>query len=819
MSSTASLPPDMAAPPPPSPPGSPSARPPAEPPQLPPDAEGPAWLQRLAGRLIHYRRGVIVFFVLLTLVLAATATLLRADAGFTKMIPLGHPFMQVFLKYQSAFGNANRVLLAIHAKDGSIYTVEGLDLLKKVTEEVFYIEGVERSSVTSLFTPNVRFTEVVEEGFRGGNVVSSDYAGRPDQIEQVKVNVAKSDWVGRIISTDGSSAMVVASLQETDPQTGERTDLKAVAKSFESIRQQLQTENHSIHIIGFAKAVGDIADGAAGVLVFFALAFVVTTVLLYFYSRSAMLTVYALGCAVIPVVWLLGLMPLVGLGLDPLSILVPFLIFAIAVSHAVQMTNAWRLEILAGRDAKQASHQSFCKLFIPGAMALLANGLGFLVIAFVPIEIVRELAYTATLGVLVMILSNKLLLPALLSYRQNASFHPPSEKSMVGVWHVLARLTRKGPASIIILTSVAVLAAGVWVAKDRQVGDLGQGVPELQPDSRYNKDTELITQRFAIGVDVMQVIVEVDGSDSPCVSPTVMEPLAEFELIMRQNPGVTAVSGLAGFTAQVSQAYAQNNIKWRALSADEQQIAQGVGAATRLGKMLMNPGCTALPVSIYTQDHQAPTIRSVVSDVEGFAKAFEREDLRFEIGLGNLSVMAATNEVVQSSDRGVNLALFGAVTLLCLLSFRSVAITLCIILPLALVTVLCNAVMTGLDIGLKVNTLPVVALGVGVGIDYGIYLFERIRHELQKGESLEQAVFEALRQRGTASLFTALTMTVSVLTWLGSDLQFQSDMGLLLGFMFLVNLFGAVFLLPALAAFLVQKLPPASASGHVASHP
>ena len=531
MSSTVSLPPDMAAPPPPPPPGSSGSKPPAEPPEPPkppPNAEGPAWLQRLADRLIDYRRSLIVFFTLLTLVLAGTATLLRTDAGFTKMIPLDHPFMQVFLKYQSAFGNANRVLLAVHAKDGSIYTPEGLDLLKKATEEVFYIEGVERSSVTSLFTPNVRFTEVVEEGFRGGNVVSADYAGLPDQIEQVKANVAKSDWVGRIISTDGSSAMVVASLQESDPQTGERTDLKAVAKSFESIRQQLQTDSHSIHIIGFAKAVGDIADGAAGVLVFFGLAFVVTTLLLYFYSRSVMLTFYALGCAVVPVVWLLGLMPLVGLGLDPLSILVPFLIFAIAVSHAVQMTNAWRLEIVAGRDAKQASHQSFCKLFVPGAMALLANGLGFLVIAFVPIGIVRELAYTATLGVLVMILSNKLLLPALLSYRQNASFRPPSEQSMIGVWRLLSRLSRKGPASIMILTSVAVLAVGVYIAKDRQVGDLGQGVPELLPESRYNQDTELITKRFAIGVDVMQVIVEVDGSDSPCVSPTVMEPLAEF---------------------------------------------------------------------------------------------------------------------------------------------------------------------------------------------------------------------------------------------------------------------------------------------------
>jgi predicted RND superfamily exporter protein len=142
---------------------------------------------------------------------------------------------------------------------------------------------------------------------------------------------------------------------------------------------------------------------------------------------------------------------------------------------------------------------------------------------------------------------------------------------------------------------------------------------------------------------------------------------------------------------------------------------------------------------------------------------------------------------------------------LCLLAFRSWRITLCIILPLALVTVLCNAVMTLLDIGVKVNTLPVVALGVGVGVDYGIYLFERIRHALDEGHDLQQSLLTALRERGAASTFTAVTMTLSVLTWMGSSLQFQSDMGILLAFMFLVNLLGAILLAPALAAFLVHK--------------
>ncbi len=770
------------------------------------------WVDGLARALIRFRRSLILIFAVVTIALAWSATMLRADAGFTKMIPLEHPFMKVFMKYQSVFGGANRVLVSISPKDGDIYDAETMLLLRQVTEEVFYIKGVERSSVTSLFTPNVRYNEVVEEGFRGGNIVSADFQGRPDQIDQVKANVAKSDWIGRIVARDGSAVMVVATLQEMDSDTGRRVDLRRIAQELEQIRTRHESDRHSLQIIGFAKAVGDIAEGAAGVQVFFAVAFLVTAVLLLWYSKSWMLTIYALGCSVVPVVWLLGLMPLVGLGLDPMSILVPFLIFSIAVSHAVQMTNAWRLEILAGETSEEASRKSFRKLFIPGTMALLANGLGFLVIAFVEIEMVQELALTATLGVTVMIISNKLLLPALLSYRSGARLKPRSEAGLDTLWRAIARITEPKAAALTVILSAGILALGLWVAKDLQVGDLGKGVPELRADSRYNQDTELITSRFAIGVDVMQVVVEADGKESPCVDSKVMEPIGEFELQIRQNPGVSAVSSLAGFSMAVSQAYAENNVKWRALPEDPVQMAQGAGAATRLGNAFMNPGCTAMPISIYTKDHQAATISSLVEDIEAFSKAYGREDLRFQIGLGNLSVMAATNQVVREADRWVNLALFLSVSLLCLLAFRSFRITLCIIIPLAIVTVLCNAVMTLLGIGLKVNTLPVVALGVGVGVDYGIYLFERIRHALDDGMTLQDAVFDALRQRGTASLFTAVTMTLSVLTWMGSDLQFQSDMGVLLGFMFLVNLFGAILLLPALAAFLVgrRRISPSS---------
>lgn len=762
-------------------------------------------IELFAQRLIRHSRLWLAAFMALTLLLGWSATGLRTDAAFSKMIPLDHPFMKVFTEHEATFGGANRILVAIAPKSGDIYTEQSLSLLRKVTEEVFYIQGVERSSVTSLFTPNVRFTEVVEEGFRGGNIVSADFQGRPEQIEQVRSNVAKSDWVGRIVSRDGSAALVAASLQERDPQTGERLSPQAVAKALEEIRARHEGPAHSVYIIGFAKATGDIAAGAAGVLTFFALAFALTCILLLVYNRSVALTLYALGCAIVPVIWLLGLMPLVGLGLDPLSILVPFLVFSIAVSHAVQMTEAWRTQRLAGLDAPEASVRAFCQLLIPGSVALLANALGFMVIALVDIEIVRELAMTATLGVTVMILSNKLLLPAFLALRAGV---PPARREQAlleRAWLFIARVAQPRRALGVALCGLAALLIGGWIAKDLQIGDLGQGVPELRPDARYNQDTAFITQRFEIGVDVLRVLAITEGNDSPCIRPEVMDHVAEFELQMRQNPSVVSVSGLAGFVGQVSQAYAEGHVKWNAVPQDSAQIAQGVGAATRLGNAFMNPGCSVMPVSLYTTDHQAATITALVQDVERFAQEATDSGVRFVMGLGNLAVMAATNEVVAAADPWVNAALFGSVALLCLLAFRSWRITLCVILPLALVTVLCNAVMTLLNIGVKVNTLPVVALGVGVGVDYGIYLFERIRHGLEEGLSLEQGLLAALRERGAASTFTAVTMTLSVLTWLGSSLQFQADMGILLAFMFLVNLLGAILLAPALAAFLLRK--------------
>lgn len=773
-------------------------------------------IARVADGIFRMRRLWLALGVIVTILLGLSALRLHVTAGFTKMIPLHHEFMQTFTKYQSDFGGADKVLVAVKVKQGDVFTKEAIDTVRKITDELFYIKGMERSSLTSLVTPNVRWNEVVEEGFKGGPIVSADFKGTPEQLLSIRQNLVKSDWGGRIVANDGTATIVSATLLDRDPDTGERLDLRQIGAQLEDIRSKYENSQISVHIVGFAKASADIAQGASGVVKFFFLAFALTAVMLYWYSGSAMLTAWVLLAAAIPVVWLMGILPLLGLGLDPMSILVPFLIFAIGVSHAVQMTNAWKLETLAGRDGITASRNCFVNLFIPGATALLANAVGFIVIAIVDIEIVRELALTATIGVTVMIATNKVLLPILLSYMK---LSPASARKLEGketagdwIWEKLGFLATRRGAMLPLGLSLVLTAFGLYEVRNLKIGDLGTGVPELRADTRYNQDVEVVTSHFAIGLDVLQVIAELEGDASPCLNREVLAKVEAFETSMRQTEGVAAVRGMSSFIGKVTQDFSEGWVKWRVLPETREQIAQATGFASRLGNEFRNTQCNALPISVFPVDHQATTISHIVDRVKAFKQANDGQGITFRLASGNIGVMAATNEVVEQSDKWVNLTLFLAVSVLCLVTFRSMRITLCVILPLALVTLLCNAIMAMLAIGVKVNTLPVIAISVGVGVDYGIYLFERMRHEMEhSGMNLRDAFVSALKQRGTASIFTAAMMTISVATWVLSTLKFQADMGVLLAFMFLVNVFGAILLLPGLAAWIVPDRLPAKA--------
>jgi predicted RND superfamily exporter protein len=773
-----------------------------------------ALIPKVCALVFEHRRAWLIVFGLLTLLFAASASRLAVDAGFNKMVPLKHEYMKVYREYENVFGGANRVAIALMQKEGGIFDKEYLAKLKALTDDVFLLNGVDRPSVKSLFTPNTRFIEVIEEGFAGGNVIPATFQGTDADLAKVRENVSKSTEVGRTVATDFGGALVSAGLLEIDPQTGRKLDYFEVAGKLEDLRARYQSERHSVHIVGFAKAVGDIRDGARGVVLFFGIAFVITAALMLWFVKDVKLTLVALGVAMMPVLWLLGTLPILGYGIDPLSILVPFLIFSIGVSHAVQMTRTWEREVVAGADSLGAAKRAFAKLFIPGTLALLTNVLGFAVIMLIPIDIVRELGITASLGVAWMIVTNKMLLPILLSHlrlsRGAAEKEAYQDTRLQRFWRAAAGCVDRRRARVIIAIAAVLLLGGLYQAHHLKVGDYGIGVPELRPDSRYNRDNAVIVQKFAIGVNTLGVVAQTKNVQGACTQYDVMSTIEGFDWYMQNVPGTQSVMSLPGMAKMVNAGFNEGNIKWRQLPRDPQVMAQAVTPIdTSTG--LLNPDCSAMQVLVNTTDQQGETIAGLVGEVKRFAAANNSDKLEFKLATGNMGVAAATNEAVDKARWEMNFAIFGALLAMCLITFRSLRATLCILIPLAIVSVLCEALMPALGIGLKVSTLPVIALGVGVGVDYGIYLYDRIEIHLEEGKDLGTAFYEALNERGTAMVFTAVTMTIGVGTWAFSALKFQADMGILLAFMFFLNMLGALFLLPALAAFLLKPQPARAA--------
>lgn len=840
---------------------------------------------RLANAIFSVRPLILLIFLVGTAVMAFYLAQLRVDAGFKKQLPLAHEYMQTFQFYEE-FGGANRILVALMQRDGDMFTPDFFQKFEKISNQVFLLPGVDRASVRSIFTPNVRFVEVVEDGFAGGNVIPADFAPTPEMMERVRSNIIKSGEVGRLVAEDFSGAMVWANLLETDPETGESLDYQQVAAQLEAIRTEFEDEEHSVRIIGFAKIVGDIADGARGVIAYFGVAFLITALLLAFYSKSLWLTALPLVCSTVAVIWQLGILSLLGYGIDPMNILTPFLIFAIGVSHGVQMISGWTAEKLFGGHSPSSLHRrseavdeypivssldaakaTFARLLAPGSIALLSDTIGFLAIYLINIRIIQELALTASIGVAVIIFTNLLLLPVLLSYARVRNAERFREKlydkasQTSWIWRTLTMFTRPVPALVTILVAAVLFVGAFYKSQDMKIGDSEAGVPELREDARYNRDARLISDRFALGVDQLGVIAET-SSQACTENHKVMDRIDNFAWQMEQVEGVQKVLTLPQVTKVINAGWNEGSLRWQVLPRNRfvmRQNLQNIDTDTGL----LNRDCSAMPVLVFMEDHKAETIQRVV----GRAKALRRElaieptvavtdgqrndaesrpasseaanglmafaqsigvvsgdaapelteadtcseqvgsaedCLRFRLATGNVGVMAATNEEVKAAQTPILLYVYGAIVLLCLITFRSVRGTICIVLPLVLVSYLAYSLMAFLDIGLKVNTLPVVALGVGIGVDYGIYIFSRLREYLDEGASLDEAYMRTLRLTGRAVLFTAITLAVGVGTWLFSDLKFQADMGILLSFMFIFNMIGAMLLLPALARWLLR---------------
>jgi hypothetical protein len=890
---------------------------------------------------IFFRGRVIVLalIALTTIVLGYEATKLRMDAGFYKGLPEHHPYIDTFFEYQDKLFGANRIIIVVRNTKGDIWNKQFLKTLNDVTQDVFYLPGVDRRTVTSLWTPNTRILEITEEGISARDVIPGKIT--PDEIEgaaikQLKNDVLKGNLVGRLVSNDFTASLIVAELLEFDPASGEKLNYIKLGEELESkIRQKFEKDPFEIHIIGFAKNISDIAKGGIeSAPLFFGLAFVLTVLAVYFYCRNWKLTWLTVGCSLTSVVWQFGLLTVLGYGLDPLAILVPFLVFAIGTSHGVQQLNMMTSELSYGTSPEGAARSSFRGLLIPGSLSLVTAVVGFAALFVVPIPQIKELAVTASIGTALKIITNLIMLPVIASYfTYDDGYRERITRARDARLNFMKKLGVFGTPKVAFPLTFAFLVmfvGAIFASLERHVGDLHPGSPELRPDARYNVDARVISEKFSVGLDLFTIVVETPPQ--ACINYASMNYLNEFSWYMRNVDGVREVQS-APFTAkQIAAGWNEGNLKWRALPRNTYALVQAVGPIPS-SSGLIDVDCTLLPLQVFLVDGKATTIEGVVEKVEewmaarGFTpilsagrnngdrimppefladgkprrepakptstwtvtreeaqnlvytppqqlkgqkqvftvKGYKRppegnEQLRGLVGdvvagaegsvevspgedgtakvdlvpviskpefkdaelfvldgvpdsftirmaSGNSGVTAAVNQTIEWYEGPSTLIVYAMVLFLTYVTYFDWRAAVGCMLPLLFSTFFGYFFMLELDIGLKVSTLPVIVLVVGVGVDYAYYIYNRLQYHLSRGVNISEAYQETILETGNGIFFTALNFAVGVSTWTFSPLKFQADMGLLMTFMFITNMAMALTALPGIAVVMDTLLP------------
>ncbi|WP_020681308.1 efflux RND transporter permease subunit [Marinobacterium rhizophilum] len=763
----------------------------------------------------RHRPWVILLMLAMTLFFGFQASSIKPEASFDKMIPASHPYISNYLQHKDDLaGLGNAIRISVEHTRGDIFDKGFQVTLQDIHDEVFYIPGVDRANLLSIWASGVRWNQVTEEGLTGGPVIADTYDGSPAELEKLKNNILKSGRIGSLVANDFKSAVIYAPLLDRNPETGQPIDYQQFSSQLEElIRDKYESDSVTIHITGFAKVVGDLIDGASQVAVFFAMALAITLVLLYAYSRCLRSAVVPLLCSVVAVIWQLGLLKTLGYGLDPFSMLVPFLVFAIGVSHGVQIINAIGHESANGAGKELAARLAFRSLYVPGIIALISDGVGFATLMVIDIAVIQDLAVAASLGVAVIILTNLVLLPILMSYtgvsqKSVKRQQRIEEHGKHPIWNLLSSFTQRPQASALILLALGLAAVGLYQSQNLKVGDLDAGAPELRPDSRYNLDNAFINDNYSTSTDIFVVMVQT--AKDRCSNYHTLDIVDQLQWRLQQLPGVQSANSLVNLTKQTMSGYNEGSIKWMALNRNQNLLNQASISAPRGS---FNADCSLMPVFVYLNDHKAETLAAIVKETEAFAAQYNSDDITIKLAAGNAGIEAATNIVIAKAQYDMLIWVYAVVGILCLITFRSVRTVACILLPLALTSLLCQALMARLGIGVKVATLPVIALGVGIGVDYGIYIYSKLETYLKAGQNLREAYFNTLKTTGKAVAFTGLTLGIGVGTWYWSPIKFQADMGILLTFMFVWNMVGALIFLPALASFLVKREPSCLAAG------
>lgn len=749
--------------------------------------------------LFTWRRPLLLFFALLTLLAAWSAAGLTLRSSFENLLPQDHPYIETFQTYRSALFGADQIVVVLRQRDDgeTIWNADFFRAYHDLTQVLFHFPGVDRPTVTSLWTPNTRFYAVSKDGISARDVIPGTVTANAlddETLAEIRHTAIEAGLIKVLVAKDERSALIRAELLQRDYRSGETIDYVTVARQLESqIRAVFETPQHSVHILGFAPLVGEIAAATHNVLWFFVIATAVTFVMLLHLTRSIRLILLPIFCSGIALTWLFGLLSALGKPLDPLILLAPFVIFAIGVSHGVQQVNRFQRTLSTGKNSEAAARDCFRSLFKPGLLALITDCIGFATLYLMPVPLVRDLALIAAPALLLIIVTGLIVLPLLLAEITNI---PKSAPRQLTSWLTMLVTPKRAPWLIGLFTLAAIVAT--LEGLQRPVGATRDGVSELAANARYNQDFRLIRGNYSAGLHYLLIVFE--APPNACIDPPIMSALDDLGQSLQRIDGVTAVFSAASFIRAAHRAW-NNNDNTSAMPQTIPELKRALAAVPEdLG--WLNRDCSVMTLRIALDSLEATRIERLVAAAEAFTPP---DGTRIRLALGDAGLAAAINQTLDSWEEWLLGIVYFCVLIAIMIAYRNWRILVICGFPLLLTTAYGYGFLSGFEIGLKVTTLPVLILMVGIGVDYAFYLHDRIAYWLSSGMTPVMACQHGIDDAGSAVFHAAAALAAGVIVWVFSPLQLQADMGLLFAFMLFASMITALTLVPALT---ILMTPP-----------
>lgn len=752
------------------------------------------WIRIFAVQLVHHRNAVMAVLLIFTATLAYfMVTRLSLRVVLEEMIPPNHTYVKVYNKFRSVFGGVNTSIYALKVKEGTIYNEEFLKTVKALTDEVYYFEDVDRFSVQSIALKKTKEISGEAGAIRIEALMWPNIPETPEKLAHLR-DAARELYGGTLVSWDDKATAVTADFKPT-------VDFSALHAFNRQLKAKYETDNVELHMVGRPVLLGWIESFMFEMGMVFLASFALITAVCYVYYRTAIGVLVPMIKAMLTTIWGFGFIALAGYNVNPLMLLLPFFVFASILSHAVQIMSRFYEEYARLGDFETALTETLVALIKPSFAAVVTDALGFSVLYLAEIPTIQILAILCTVWILSITIA--------VTFSAAAFFvMPMPEKLNMYGRDLLNRVTSKvityKRARATMIASGIILVVAFGFSRLVTVGDTTAGSPILWQDSEYNMSADVINSTFTnLGSDMIQVYVQ--GPEATMLSPEAHKVISGLDRYLRERiPSFGGALSLVPFIEKTNAVLNEGDPSYEYIPGDPESVGQTLYFFRSRGDPndldpYADKDWKNGNVTFFLKDHKQTTLVAITDAMrEYFHSLGAMPNLKFYYPGGANGLVLATNEEIHAADSITVFSIVVMISILVYATYRSFAAVLLVAGMLFLADFLSKTYMYFAGVGLNLDTLPIAAIGMGRGVDYGIYIMDRIKEEFAKCGDVEEACRITIDTTGASIIFTAMTMVVPLVPWYWiSSLRFQGQMGLLLAMILFWHAVGAIIYLTA----------------------